>query len=69
MTLKIIISRYYIQMCVCVSNMYRYLNVLFFKMNVNDVQCSKCSSKCMLSFFNLQEVGLALGVRVCSIYK
>ena len=24
---------------------------------------------CMLSFFNLQEVGLALGVRVCSIYK
>jgi hypothetical protein len=25
--------------------------------------------KCMLSFFNLQEVGLALGVRVCSIYK
>ena len=26
-------------------------------------------TKCMLSFFNLQEVGLALGVRVCSIYK
>jgi hypothetical protein len=41
--------------------MYRYMYYVFSVQNVLQNVC--------LSFFNLQEVGLALGVRVCSIYK